>query len=174
MNGLLLHGLLRRKDRERKRIESINYTLEHYDGQGQLDLERSDVIIVGVSRTSKTPTCIYLANQGIKAANYPLVPHVGISKELDNIKNTQVVALITSANTLVEIRRKRSIELGLENKDNDYVDIHKVEEEIISAKRIFANKGWPVIDITRRSVEETASAIMNILSLKEEKNAQKK
>ena len=73
----------------------------------------------------------------------------------------------------VEIRRKRSIELGLENKDNDYVDIHKVEEEIISAKRIFANKGWPVIDITRRSVEETASAIMNILSLKEEKNAQK-
>ena len=157
-----------------KRIEAINYTLEHDDGQSQLDLERADVIIVGVSRTSKTPTCIYLANQGIKAANYPLVPHVGISKELDNIKNTQVVALITSANTLVEIRRKRSIELGLENKDNDYVDIHKVEEEIISAKRIFANKGWPVIDITRRSVEETASAIMNILSLKEEKNAQKK
>ena len=74
----------------------------------------------------------------------------------------------------VEIRRKRSIELGLENKDNDYVDIRKVEEEIISAKRIFANKGWPVIDITRRSVEETASAIMNILSLKEEKNAQEK
>ena len=157
-----------------KRIEAINYTLEHDDGQGQLDLEKADVIIVGVSRTSKTPTCIYLANQGIKAANYPLVPHVGISKELDNIKHTQVVALITSANTLVEIRRKRSIELGLENKDNDYVDIHKVEEEITSAKRIFANKGWPVIDITRRSVEETASAIMNILSLKEEKNAQEK
>ena len=141
--------------------------------RGQMNLESADVIIVGVSRTSKTPTCIYLANQGIKAANYPLVPHVGISKELDNVKNTQVVALITSAHTLVEIRRKRSIELGLENKDNDYVDIHKVEEEITSAKRIFANKGWPVIDITRRSVEETASAIMNILSLKEEKNAQK-
>ena len=156
-----------------KRIEAINYTLEHDDGQGLLNLESADVIIVGVSRTSKTPTCIYLANQGIKAANYPLVPHVGISEELENIKNTQVVALITSAQTLVEIRRKRSIELGLDNTDNDYIDIHKVEEEIITAKRIFANKGWPVIDITRRSVEETASAIMNILSLKEEKNDEK-
>ena len=157
-----------------KRIEAINYTLEHDDGQGQLNLENADVIVVGVSRTSKTPTCIYLANQGIKAANYPLVPHVGISEELENVKNTQVVALITSAHTLVEIRRKRSIELGLNNTDNDYIDIHKVEEEITTAKRIFANKGWPVIDITRRSVEETASAIMNILSLKEEQNAESK
>ena len=91
-----------------------------------------------------------------------------------NVKNTQVVALITSAHTLVEIRRKRSIELGLNNTDNDYIDIHKVEEEITTAKRIFANKGWPVIDITRRSVEETASAIMNILSLKEEENVERK
>ena len=157
-----------------KRIEAINYTLEHDDGQGLLNLENADVIVVGVSRTSKTPTCIYLANQGIKAANYPLVPHVGISKELENVKNTQVVALITSAHTLVEIRRKRSIELGLNNTDNDYIDIHKVEEEITTAKRIFANKGWPVIDITRRSVEETASAIMNILSLKEEENVERK
>ena len=157
-----------------KRIEAINYTLEHDDGQGQLNLENADVIVVGVSRTSKTPTCIYLANQGIKAANYPLVPHVGISEELENVKNTQVVALITSAHTLVEIRRKRSIDLGLNNTDNDYIDIHKVEEEITTAKRIFANKGWPVIDITRRSVEETASAIMNILSLKEEKNVERK
>ena len=157
-----------------KRIEAINYTLEHDDGQGQLNLENADVIVVGVSRTSKTPTCIYLANQGIKAANYPLVPHVGISEELENVKNTQVVALITSAHTLVEIRRKRSIDLGLNNTDNDYIDIHKVEEEITTAKRIFANKGWPVIDITRRSVEETASAIMNILSLKEEENAGRK
>ena len=157
-----------------KRIEAINYTLEHDDGQGQLNLENADVIVVGVSRTSKTPTCIYLANQGIKAANYPLVPHVGISEELENVKDTQVVALITSAHTLVEIRRKRSIELGLNNTDNDYIDIHKVEEEITTAKRIFANKGWPVIDITRRSVEETASAIMNILSLKEEENVERK
>ena len=156
-----------------KRIEAINYTLEHDDGQAQLNLENADVIVVGVSRTSKTPTCIYLANQGIKAANYPLVPHVGISEELENVKNTQVVALITSAHTLVEIRRKRSIELGLNNTDNDYIDIHKVEEEITTAKRIFANKGWPVIDITRRSVEETASAIMNILSLKEEENVER-
>jgi len=153
-----------------KRIEAINYTLEHDDGQGQINLEEADVIVVGVSRTSKTPTCIYLANQGIKAANYPLVPHIGISDELNAIKNTQVVALITSAHALVEIRRKRSATLGISVVDNDYIDIHKVEEEITAAKRIFANKGWPVIDITRRSVEETSSAIMNILSQKEQKN----
>lgn len=153
-----------------KRIEAINYTLEHDDGQSQVNLEEADVIVVGVSRTSKTPTCIYLANQGIKAANYPLVPHIGISDELNEVKSTQVVALITSAHALVEIRRKRSVTLGISDLDNDYIDIHKVEEEITAAKRIFANKGWPVIDITRRSVEETSSAIMNILSQKEEKD----
>ena len=152
-----------------KRIEAINYTLEHDDGEGQKNLELADVIIVGVSRTSKTPTCIYLANKGIKAANYPLVPDIGVSKELDEVKSPTVVALITSAQTLVEIRRKRSLELGLKDKETDYINVHKVEEEIIAAKRIFANKGWPVIDITRRSVEETASAIMNIISLKEKK-----
>ena len=152
-----------------KRIEAINYTLEHDDGEGQKNLELADVIIVGVSRTSKTPTCIYLANKGIKAANYPLVPDIGVSKELDEVKNPTVVALITSAQTLVEIRRKRSLELGLKDKETDYINVHKVEEEIVAAKRIFANKGWPVIDITRRSVEETASAIMNIISLKEKK-----
>jgi regulator of PEP synthase PpsR (kinase-PPPase family) len=152
-----------------KRIEAINYTLEHDDGEGQKNLELADVIIVGVSRTSKTPTCIYLANKGIKAANYPLVPDIGVSKELEEVKTPTVVALITSAQTLVEIRRKRSLELGLKDKETDYTDIHKVEEEIIAAKRIFANKGWPVIDITRRSVEETASAIMNIISLKEKR-----
>ena len=82
-----------------KRIEAINYTLEHDDGQGQLDLEKADVIIVGVSRTSKTPTCIYLANQGIKAANYPLVPHVGISKELDNINKNDTNIQTGGGNT---------------------------------------------------------------------------
>ena len=152
-----------------RRIEAINYTLEHDDGEGQKDLEAADVIVVGVSRTSKTPTCIYLANKGVKAANYPLVPDVGISEELESVKTPTVVALITSAQTLVEIRTKRALELGLKDKKTDYTNIHKVEEEVIAAKRIFANKGWPVIDITRRSVEETASAIMNIISLKEKK-----
>jgi hypothetical protein len=152
-----------------RRIEAINYTLEHDDGEGQKNLEAADVIVVGVSRTSKTPTCIYLANKGVKAANYPLVPDVGISEELESVKTPTVVALITSAQALVEIRRKRALELGLKDKKTDYTNIHKVEEEVIAAKRIFANKGWPVIDITRRSVEETASAIMNIISLKEKK-----
>ena len=152
-----------------RRIEAINYTLEHDDGEGQKDLEAADVIVVGVSRTSKTPTCIYLANKGVKAANYPLVPDVGISEELESVKTPIVVALITSAQTLVEIRTKRALELGQEKKKTDYTNIHKVEEEVVAAKRIFANKGWPVIDITRRSVEETASAIMNIISLKEKK-----
>ena len=157
-----------------KRIEAINNTLEHDDGEGQKNLEAADVIVVGVSRTSKTPTCIYLANKGIKAANYPLVPNVGISEELKSVKKPTVVALITSAQTLVEIRTKRALELGLKDKKTDYTNIHKVEEEVIAAKRIFANKGWPVIDITRRSVEETASAIMNIISLKEKNKWLKK
>ena len=157
-----------------KRIEAINYTLEHDDGEGQKNLEAADVIVVGVSRTSKTPTCIYLANKGIKAANYPLVPNVGISEELKSVKTPTVVALITSAQTLVEIRTKRALELGLKDKKTDYTNIHKVEEEVIAAKRIFVNKGWPVIDITRRSVEETASAIMNIISLKEKNKWLKK
>ena len=157
-----------------RRIEAINYTLEHDDGEGQKDLEAADVIVVGVSRTSKTPTCIYLANKGVKAANYPLVPDVGISEELESVKTPIVIALITSAQTLVEIRTKRALELGLKDKKTDYTNIHKVEEEVIAAKRIFANKGWPVIDITRRSVEETASAIMNIISLKEKNKWLKK
>ena len=148
------------------RMDAMTYTLNHDDGQSTHDLGNADIVLVGVSRTSKTPTCIYLANRGIKAANYPLVPDIGVSVELDSVKKPTVVALITSAHTLVEIRKKRSLELGLKNRETDYTNIHKVEEEIVLAKRIFANKGWPVIDITRRSVEETASAIMNIISIK--------
>ena len=111
---------------------------EHDDGEGQKNLELADVIVVGVSRTSKTPTCIYLANKGIKAANYPLVPDIGVSKELEEVKTPTVDALITSAQTLVEIRRKRSLELGLKDKETDYTDIHKVE-------KLLREAGVPII-----------------------------
>ena len=117
--------------------------------------------MVGVSRTSKTPTCIYLANQGIKAANIPLVPNQDLPKFNKN-KNLTVIALITTPQNLVEVRKKRAIELGLDPKKDEYTNINSVTKEIDDAKRLFNKMGWPTIDTTRRSVEETAAAIMSI------------
>ena len=145
-----------------KRIEALNYTIEHDDGQGIETIEGADIVLVGVSRTSKTPTCIYLANQGIKAANVPLVPGQGMQKEVEELNRPLVVALITTPRNLVEIRTKRSIELGLALKNDKYTNLEDVTKEIETAKKIFVSMGWPIIDTTRRSIEETAAAIMNI------------
>ena len=147
-----------------RRIEAINYTLEHDDGQGQETLDQAEIIIVGVSRTSKTPTCIYLANQGIKAANIPLLPGQDLPKEIAKAKNSLVVSLIISPKSLVEIRQKRIKNLGLDEPQNQYTNLYKVEKEIENAKKIFSSMSWPIIDTTRRSVEETAAAILNIRS----------
>ena len=147
-----------------RRIEAINYTLEHDDGQGQETLDQAEIIIVGVSRTSKTPTCIYLANQGIKAANIPLLPGQDLPKEIAKAKNSLVVSLIISPKSLVEIRQKRIKNLGLDEPQDQYTDLYKVEKEIENAKKIFSSMSWPIIDTTRRSVEETAAAILNIRS----------
>ena len=147
-----------------RRIEAINYTLEHDDGQGKETLDQAEIIIVGVSRTSKTPTCIYLANQGIKAANVPLLPGQDLPKEITKAKNSLVVSLIISPKSLVEIRQKRTKNLGLEEPKDQYTDLYNVEKEIENAKKIFSSMGWPIIDTTRRSVEETAAAILNIRS----------
>ena len=122
--------------------------------------------MVGVSRTSKTPTCIYLANQGIKAANIPLVPEQELPNFLTRSNGMLIVALITTPQNLVEVRKKRAIELGLDPKKDDYTNINTVTKEIDDAKRIFNKMGWPTIDTTRRSVEETAAAIMNIRAQK--------
>ena len=149
-----------------KRIEALNFTLEHDDGQNIDTITGAEIILVGVSRTSKTPTCIYLANQGIKAANIPLVPNQELPKLNGNKKNLSVIALITTPQNLVEVRKKRAIELGLDPKKDEYTNINSVTKEINEAKKIFNKMGWPTIDTTRRSVEETAAAIMSIRAQK--------
>jgi len=145
-----------------KRIEALNYTIEHDDGQNIETIEAADIVLVGVSRTSKTPTCIYLANQGIKAANVPLLPGHGLQKEIERLNKPLIVALITTPKNLADIRTKRSLELGLDLKKDKYTNLEDVTKEIEGAKRIFISMGWPIIDTTRRSIEETAAAIMNI------------
>jgi len=145
------------------RMEALNYAIGHDDGQGVRDLSLADVVLVGVSRTSKTPTCIYLAHRGIRAANVPLVPHMPAPEQLLALKNTLVVGLITSPDRLVQIRRNRLLSLK-EDRGSDYADIDQVRQEIIRARRLFERHGWPVIDVTRRSVEETAAGIINLLN----------
>jgi hypothetical protein len=145
------------------RMDALNYAIGHDDGQGSQDLERADVILVGVSRTSKTPTCIYLAHRGVKAANVPLVPAGQTPPKLEGLKNVPIVALTLAPDRLLEIRRNRLRSLN-ERRDSSYVDADAVRQEVIDARRLFERQGWPVIDVTRRSVEETAAAVINILS----------
>jgi hypothetical protein len=144
------------------RMDALSYAMAHDDGQGGQDLERADVILVGVSRTSKTPTSIYLAHRGVRAANVPLV---GPSKTLERLTTVKapVVGLTVSPDRLVQIRRNRLKSLS-ENRESSYVDADAVRKEIVEARRLFERQKWPVIDVTRRSVEETAAAVINILS----------
>jgi regulator of PEP synthase PpsR (kinase-PPPase family) len=145
------------------RMDALNYAIGHDDGQGGQDLERADVILVGVSRTSKTPTCIYLAHRGVKAANVPLVPAGETPTKLKQVKGVPIVALTLAPDRLLEIRRNRLRSLN-ETRDSSYVDADAVRQEVVQARRLFEREGWPVIDVTRRSVEETAAAVINILS----------
>ncbi|MCG9915269.1 MAG: kinase/pyrophosphorylase [Phenylobacterium sp.] len=145
------------------RMDALNYAIGHDDGQGGQDLEQADVVLVGVSRTSKTPTCIYLAHRGVRAANVPLVPERPIPDKLLQLKNTLVVGLTISPDRLIQIRRNRLLSLK-ENRTSAYIDVDNVREEIVQARRLYERQGWPVIDVTRRSVEETAAAVMNLLT----------
>lgn len=145
------------------RMDALNYAIGHDDGQGGQDLEQADVVLVGVSRTSKTPTCIYLAHRGIRAANVPLVPHRPPPERLFELKSALVVGLTISPDRLIQIRRNRLLSLK-EDRDSTYIDIEAVREETVKARRLYERHGWPVIDVTRRSVEETAAAVMNLLS----------
>jgi regulator of PEP synthase PpsR (kinase-PPPase family) len=145
------------------RMDALSYALGHDDGQGTQDLQSADVVLVGVSRTSKTPTCIYLAHRGVRAANVPLVSPNEPPPSLKAIKGVPVVGLTVSPDRLVQIRRNRLRSLN-EGRDSSYVDIDMVRSEIVAARRLFERQGWPVIDVTRRSVEETAAAVINILS----------
>lgn len=143
------------------RIDALNYTMSHDDGQSAGDLNNADIILLGVSRTSKTPTCMYLANRGIKAANIPVVPGVPLPPDLATVKNPLIVGLTTSPDRLVQIRKNRLLSLQ-ENTDTNYVDPLIVSEEVAFARRLYARHGWPVIDVTRRSIEETAAAVLNL------------
>ena len=144
------------------RMDALNYAIGHDDGLGGQDLEQADVVLVGVSRTSKTPTCIYLAHRGVRAANVPLVPTRPPPEKLFELKNTLVVGLTISPDRLIQIRRNRLLSLK-EDRESTYIDIEAVREETVKARRIYERQGWPVIDVTRRSVEETAAAVMNLL-----------
>jgi hypothetical protein len=143
------------------RIEAMQFTLAHDDGQSARSLDDADVILVGVSRTSKTPTCIYLAQRGLKAANVPIVPNCPLPKELTGLKRALVVGLTKDPKRLVQIRRNRLLQLN-KDQDTDYVDLEKVAREVNDARKLFEANGWPVIDVTRRSIEETAASIIQL------------
>ncbi len=152
------------------RIEAIDYTLSHDDGKRHWELASADIVLVGPSRTSKSPTCVYLAYGGLCAANVPYVFGVDLPSELFEVKKPLIVGLIIHPNRLIEIRRTRLQSLGHESLEN-YADDDKVNEEIKAARQIYRANGWPVIDVSQRSVEETAAAILNIYHRRIEQEA---
>ena len=146
-----------------RRMDALNYTMMHDDGQLTDDLERADVVLVGVSRTSKTPTSIYLANRGVKTANVPLVPGVPIPTQLEGLERPLVVGLYASPERIVQIRQNRLLGLNAGQEDGQYVNRDAVAEEVIFSRRLCAKHNWPIIDVTRRSIEETAAAVIALL-----------
>jgi regulator of PEP synthase PpsR (kinase-PPPase family) len=146
-----------------RRIDALNYTMLHDDGQQTDDLEEADVVLVGVSRTSKTPTSIYLANRGVKTANVPLVPGVSLPPHVERLSRPLVVGLFATPERIVQIRQNRLLGLKVERDDDQYIDRQAVTEEIAASRRLCAKHNWPLIDVTRRSIEETAAAVMALL-----------
>ena len=144
-----------------KRIDAMNFTLLHDDGQLPDDINDADVVLVGVSRTSKTPTAIYLANRGVKTANVPLVPGLPAPAALATARRPLIVGLVASPERIVQIRQNRLLSLRADD-DTAYVDRDAVAEEIAFSRRLFAKHNWPTIDVTRRSIEETAAAILDL------------
>jgi regulator of PEP synthase PpsR (kinase-PPPase family) len=142
-----------------QRIEAMDWALAHDDGQRAEEYDQSDVILVGVSRTSKTPTCLYLANRGVRAVNVPYVPGIPLPEILDRVENAMVIGLTNDPKRLVELRRARLALLQQEG-ETPYIDPELVRAEITEARRYFTERRWPVIDVTRRSIEETAAAVM--------------
>ncbi|MGF1461741.1 MAG: pyruvate, water dikinase regulatory protein [Maricaulaceae bacterium] len=152
-------------DQYYRRIEALNFAMTHDDGQGVRDLYDADVILVGVSRTSKTPTSVYLANRGVKAANIPIVPTSPLPEEIFELKKPLIIGLTTSPDRLVQIRRNRLLSLA-EDRDTSYVETESVKDEVAYARRLFSKHQWPVIDVTRRSIEETATKILLLITEK--------
>ncbi|MBP0579478.1 kinase/pyrophosphorylase [Labrys sp. LIt4] len=146
-----------------RRIDALNYTMMHDDGLMPTDYEEADVLLLGVSRTSKTPTSIYLAHRGVKTANIPLVPGVPLPPEVEHLKNPLIVGLFASPERIVQIRENRVLTLSPHHDVDTYTDRMAVAEEIAQSRRLFSQRGWPMIDVTRRSIEETAAAIQGLL-----------
>jgi regulator of PEP synthase PpsR (kinase-PPPase family) len=147
-----------------KRIDALNYTMMHDDGQHTEGLEEADVVLVGVSRTSKTPTSIYLANRGVRTANVPLVPGIPVPPELEQLSRPLIVSLHATPERLIQVRQNRLLGLGALIDSDSYIDKQSVTDEVMFARKLSARHGWAQLDVTRRSIEETAAAIMKLLS----------
>jgi hypothetical protein len=147
-----------------KRIDALNYTMLHDDGQHIDELEQADVVLVGVSRTSKTPTSIYLANRGIKTGNVPLVPGITIAPQVEELTNPLVVGLFASPERIVQIRQNRLLGLNAHQDEHEYIDRKAVAEEVAFSRRLCTKHNWPLIDVTRRSIEETAAEVLSLLA----------
>jgi regulator of PEP synthase PpsR (kinase-PPPase family) len=143
------------------RVDAIQFTIAHDDGVGPENWEEADIVLTGVSRTSKTPTSIYLANRGFKVANVPLVPEAPLPPALFGLQHPLVVGLTTNPDRLIQIRRNRLLALN-QAPETDYVALDAVKAELAFARRLFADNDWPMIDVTRRSIEETAFAIVKL------------
>ena len=148
-----------------KRIEAVQFTISHDDGKIISDLEKSDVVLVGISRTSKTPTSIYLANRGYKVANIPLIPNKDVpSRLIESSKKTYIIGLVCDATRLLDVRRNR-IQFMHEDRSSDYINEKEILNELENSKKLFRKYNWPIIDVTRKSVEETAASIIKILDI---------
>jgi [pyruvate, water dikinase]-phosphate phosphotransferase / [pyruvate, water dikinase] kinase len=147
-----------------KRIDALNYTMMHDDGQHVEGLEEADVVLVGVSRTSKTPTSIYLANRGIRTANVPLVPGIAIPHQLAALSKPLVVSLHATPERLIQVRQNRLLSIGAGSGNDDYIDRQAVADEVAFARKLSAKFNWAQLDVTRRSIEETAAAIMKLFT----------
>jgi regulator of PEP synthase PpsR (kinase-PPPase family) len=145
------------------RVEAIGFTIAHDDGVAPENWEQADIVLAGVSRSSKTPTSIYLANKGYRVANIPIVVESPPPNALFHLKNPMVVGLTTSSDRLLQVRRNRLLSLN-QTPETAYVDQDAISHELAFARRLFADNDWPVIDVTRRSIEETAAAIINLFN----------
>lgn len=141
------------------RVDAINYALAHDDGQGQWELTDADIILVGVSRTSKSPTCMYLAYKGYKTANVPFVLDCPLPAGLEELKKPLIMGLTINPERLLQIRKTR-LQTLKQDKDTNYIDMEYMQREIVESRKLFAKNRWPVIDVTKRSVEETAATII--------------
>ena len=154
-----------------KRIDALNYTMMHDDGQHVEGLEEADVVLVGVSRTSKTPTSIYLAGRGVRTANVPLVPGIPIPRELEVLKKPLVVSLHATPERLIQVRQNRLLGIGAKTGDQAYIDRQSVAEEVAFSRKLSAKYNWELLDVTRRSIEETAAAVMKLFGDRQRERA---